>query len=158
MLYTRSGCPKYPTQPGLEYSRGMGIHSFFWQLIPLSPHPHQGNFLPYIQFKSTLVQFKAIVLFPVITWPGRKSFSLYCKIPPYIERAFSSPSVFSKHFFSPTATLSACLRGRGSSVFSDHFVALLWMLYNRSTFFLCWGLRTGHITLCEVSWEQSRGG
>lgn len=63
MLYTCSGCPKYPTQPGLEYSRGMGIHSFFWQLIPLSPTLIKEIFFLIFNLNQLLFSLKPLSFF-----------------------------------------------------------------------------------------------
>ena len=55
-----------PIQPGLGHCQGWGSHSLSGQPVPVSHHPHSKEFLPYVQSKPTLFQFKAIASSPVI--------------------------------------------------------------------------------------------
>lgn len=46
------------SQPGLEQFLGWGVHSFFGKTVPGPHYSHREEFLPKIQFKSTLPQLK----------------------------------------------------------------------------------------------------
>ncbi|KAK4807192.1 hypothetical protein QYF61_024312 [Mycteria americana] len=66
-------------QPDLEHFQGWGIHNFSGQPVPVSHHPHRKAFLPYVQSKSTLFQFKSVAPCPVTTGlvlKGRNKVSL----------------------------------------------------------------------------------
>lgn len=60
-----------PIHPGLKQFQGCGIHNFSRQFAPMSHHPHGKEFLPYIQSKSSLLQFKTIISCPVLTGLGK---------------------------------------------------------------------------------------
>ncbi|KAK4807117.1 hypothetical protein QYF61_018458 [Mycteria americana] len=92
VVQTSCGCPipgsgylpldqvaQSPVQPGLEHFQGGGIHSFCGQPVPVPHHPHGKKFLPNIQSKCTLFQFKTVAPCPVTTGPvlkGRNKVSL----------------------------------------------------------------------------------
>ena len=62
-----------PVLPGLEHCQGGGSHSFSGQPGPGPHHPQSEEFLPYIQFKSPLFQFKAITPCPITPCPCQKT-------------------------------------------------------------------------------------
>ena len=66
-----------PIQPGLEHFQGGGSHSFSGQPVPVPHHPHGEEFLPYIESKSSLFQFKAITPCSITTLPNKKSLSSF---------------------------------------------------------------------------------
>ena len=69
---SRPGCSQpHPAWPGVL--PGRGIHSLAGQPVPVSHQPHSKEFLPDIQSKSTLFQFKATSPCPVTTCPYKKS-------------------------------------------------------------------------------------
>lgn len=67
----------------------------------MSRYPHYKNFLPYIQWKSTLHQLKTIAPCPGATDPGRKS--VFVTSPLYISKGPSqaSPEPFLLHSKQP---------------------------------------------------------
>jgi len=79
-------------QPGLEDCQGGGSHSFSGQPVPGPHHPQSKEFLPYIQSKSPLFQFKAITPCPISTCPCKKSLSSFLVGPlRYWKAAVRSP-------------------------------------------------------------------
>ena len=70
---SRPGCSK----PGLAPFQGGGIHNLPGQPVPVSHHTHGQEFLPNIQFNTTLFQFKAISSFLVTTCPYKKYFPIF---------------------------------------------------------------------------------
>ena len=58
-------------QPDLEHFQGWGIYHLSGQPVPVPHHPHRKEFLTYVQPKSTLFQFKTVVLSPVATGPHK---------------------------------------------------------------------------------------
>jgi len=85
---TRTTCPGHghlpldqvaqsPIQPHPECFQGGNIHNFSRQPVPVSYHLHHKEFLPYIQSKPTVFQFKTITPCPVTRGPGKKSLSTF---------------------------------------------------------------------------------
>ena len=70
-----------PIQHGFEQFQWWGTHIFSEQPIPVSHHPHCKKFLPYVRFKSTFFQFKAIASCPVTTDLGKKALSVFLTSP-----------------------------------------------------------------------------
>ena len=60
-----------PVQPDLKCLQGWGLHYLSGQPVPVFHHTHCKKFLPYIQSKSTLPQFKAITPCPIATGPAK---------------------------------------------------------------------------------------
>jgi len=56
---------------------GMGIDHLFGQSVSVFHHPYGKKFLPYIQSKSTLSEFKAITPCPIATGPAEKIFPIF---------------------------------------------------------------------------------
>jgi len=81
-----------PIKPVFEHFLGWGIHSFSRQPVPVSYHPHHKIFLPYIQPKSTLLQFKTIASCPVTTGSDQKSFSMFSVSSLYIWKGSNKVS------------------------------------------------------------------
>jgi len=61
-----------PVQPDLECVQGWGIYHLSGQLLLVFHHPHTKEFLPYMQSKSALLQFKTITACPIATGPAEK--------------------------------------------------------------------------------------
>jgi len=62
-------------QPGLEHCQEGGSHSFSGQPVPVPHHHYSKKFLPSIQPKPILFQFKTIIPRPVTTGLSEKSSS-----------------------------------------------------------------------------------
>jgi len=56
-----------PIQPDLECFQGWGIYHLSGKPVPEFQHPHCKKFLPCIQCKSTLFEFKTITPCPIST-------------------------------------------------------------------------------------------
>jgi len=54
-------------QPNLEHLQGWHIHNFFGQPVLVFHHPHCKKFLPCLQSKPTLFQFKTVAPSPFTT-------------------------------------------------------------------------------------------
>ncbi|KAM9644853.1 uncharacterized protein ACIBXB_013062 [Morphnus guianensis] len=82
-----------PISPDLEHFQYCGSHNFSGQPLPGSCYPHPKKFLPYVQSKSTLFQFKPVTPYPVTTGPGKKSVSIFLISPFYILKGCSKVSL-----------------------------------------------------------------
>lgn len=70
-FYPLDQTAQIPIQPVLEHFQQGGIHSVSEQPVPVFHYPHCKIFLPYVQSKSTFIQFKTIASCTVSTGPGK---------------------------------------------------------------------------------------
>ena len=66
-----------PVQPDFECLQGWGIDHLSGQPVPVLHHPHCKKFLPYVQSKSTLFEFKTATPCPIATGPGDCSSQIF---------------------------------------------------------------------------------
>jgi len=82
-----------PIQLGLEHFRERDIHNFSGKPVSLPHHPHSEEFLPYIQFTSTLFQFQIIAPCPVTTDIVKTSLSIFIRSLFYILKGRNKVSL-----------------------------------------------------------------